>query len=404
MSTNDQSFPTVDVVIPARNEARLLGECLDSLAAQSYPAELVRVIVVDDGSTDTTAEIARSKGATVVHGEKRGAGAARNAGMAQGNGELVAFLDAHCTADPEWLRLLAERFSSPGIGGCQAAIEHRASNRKIQRYIETSGAFTAERIVEATISGRKHLFPWILSGCSMYRRSAVEQAGGFNETLPACEDVDLSWRVLLLGYELTHEPKAACIHIDGNSWHRFLQKNYSYGKGAALLAHMYRAHGASEKYRSSRLWTLSLERFLAAAYYDAGFRSQRLRFRLGLDHATRVAVQQTAEQFRPAFAWTEGLALQISRDAVYWSYGELETAIVHIPTHRRLVMEGIAGFIWRRLAGGASREQIIAGMMQIYSIDQATAAQDLDDFVSDATEAGVLIRHPAVARILALTP
>ena len=398
------AFPCVDVVIAARNEARRLDQCLESLAAQSYPAELVRIIVVDDGSTDATAEIARKHGVTVVIGKKKGAGAARNAGMAQGNSELVAFLDAHCCVDRDWLRLLADRFSAPGIGGCQAAIEHRANHRKIQRYIETSGAFTAERIVEATISGRKHLFPWILSGCSMYRRQAVEQAGGFNETLPACEDVDLSWRVLLLGFELTHEPKAACVHFDDNSWHGFLRKNYSYGKGAALLAHMYRAHGASEKYRSSRLWTLSLERFLTAAYYDGGFRSQRLRIRLGFDHPARVEVQQTAEQFRPWFTWADGMALQISRDAVYWSYGELETAVVHVPSHRRLVMEGIAGFIWRRMAEGNSREEVIQGMVQTYNIDPDTAAKDLDDYVADASDAGILVRHQAAAPTLALTP
>jgi glycosyltransferase involved in cell wall biosynthesis len=394
------SPPTVAVVIAARNEARLLGQCLASLAAQSYPPELFRVVVVDDGSTDATAEIARTHGAAVVPGKKKGPGAARNAGMAEGSSELVAFLDAHCRVEPEWLQLLADRFSSPGIGGCQAAIEHRANNRKIQRYIESSGTFTAERIVEATISGRKHLYPWILSGCSMYRRRAVEQAGGFSETLPACEDVDLSWRVLLLGYELTHEPQAACIHFDNNSWHGFLRKNYSYGKGAALLAHMYRRHGASEKYRASRLWTLSPERFLTAAYYDAGFRWQRFRIRLGLDHPERIAVRPTAEQFRPWFAWNPGTALQISRDAVYWSYGELETAVVHVPNRRRLVMEGIAGFIWRSLAEGNSREEVIANMARIYEIDAPTAARDLDEFVADAIKAGILIRQEAGVPLL----
>ena len=397
-------LPTVDVVIAARNEARFLGQCLESLAAQSYPAELVRIILVDDGSTDATAEIARSHGVTVVPGKKKGPGAARNTGMAQGNAELVVFIDAHCQADPDWLRLLAERFSSEGIGGCQAAIEHRASSKKIQRYIETSGAFTPERIVEATISGKKHLFPWILSGCSMYRRRAVEQAGGFNENLPSCEDVDLSWRVLLLGYELTHEPRAACIHFDANSWHRFLRKNYTYGRGAAQLAYMYRRHGASKKYRSSLVWTLAPERFLAGAYYDAGFRWQRLRIQLGLDHPTRVAVLPTAEQFRPQFAWAPGLLLQITRDAVYWSYGDNETAVVHLPSHRRLVMEGIAGFIWRSLSEGKSREALIASLVESFQIDAATAASDLEEFISDAMRAGVLAQHQTVAPVLALAP
>ena len=81
----------------------------------------------------------------------------------------------------------------------------------------------------------------------MFRRSAVEAAGLFEEALQACEDVDLAWRIFLLGYQLGYEPQAEVVHYDLNTWHRFVRKGAVYGAGAASLALAYGAHGASNK-------------------------------------------------------------------------------------------------------------------------------------------------------------
>ena len=94
-----QSAPGITVVIPAHNAGEHLGRALESVLAQTRPAD--EILVVDDGSTDNTAEVARSYGSAVtyLYQDQRGAGAARNRGIEAATGDWVAFLDA----DDEWL-------------------------------------------------------------------------------------------------------------------------------------------------------------------------------------------------------------------------------------------------------------------------------------------------------------
>src|SRR5689334_10966254 len=121
----DRTVPTIDVIIPALNEARYLGACLESIAAQRYPLDAVTVFVVDNGSTDATVAIAeafktKNLRVRVLHQERRGPAASRNVAIREGRGELLALLDGHCIVEPDWLAALAGRFAQPQIGGCQA--------------------------------------------------------------------------------------------------------------------------------------------------------------------------------------------------------------------------------------------------------------------------------------------
>jgi glycosyltransferase involved in cell wall biosynthesis len=93
----------VSVVVPARDAAATIGETLDALTRQQGELEY-EVVVVDNGSRDETAAIARDAGATVVERERgEGPGAARNAGAARAEGEVLAFTDADCVPSPGWL-------------------------------------------------------------------------------------------------------------------------------------------------------------------------------------------------------------------------------------------------------------------------------------------------------------
>jgi glycosyltransferase involved in cell wall biosynthesis len=103
----------VSVIVPAHNEERWIGDCLDSLARQSYPD--LEVIVVDDSSTDRTGEIARASGVKVLRVKRAGAGGARNAGARIATGEILAFLDADEIFDPDFLERLVEPFADPEV-------------------------------------------------------------------------------------------------------------------------------------------------------------------------------------------------------------------------------------------------------------------------------------------------
>ncbi len=105
--------PSVSVIIPAHNEERWIGECLDSLARQTYSDH--EVVVVDDSSSDRTGEIARAKGARVIRVEAAGDGGARDAGAEICSGEILVFLDADEMFDPDFLELLLEPFADPDV-------------------------------------------------------------------------------------------------------------------------------------------------------------------------------------------------------------------------------------------------------------------------------------------------
>src|SRR5690606_12115715 len=102
------SWPRVSVVVCSRNGERTLRECLDGILALDYPD--FEVILVDDGSTDRTAEIGRDAGVRVVSAGGRGLGHARNVGLEAATGEIIAYIDDDAYPDPHWLRYLAGVF------------------------------------------------------------------------------------------------------------------------------------------------------------------------------------------------------------------------------------------------------------------------------------------------------
>ena len=90
------------VIVPAHNAAQTIEECIEALLKQSVPREKYEVIIVDDGSTDGTATLARSYGVRVLTQPHRGPAAARNAGAGQATGEVLLFTDADCAPTRTW--------------------------------------------------------------------------------------------------------------------------------------------------------------------------------------------------------------------------------------------------------------------------------------------------------------
>jgi glycosyltransferase involved in cell wall biosynthesis len=399
----DREVPTIDVIIPALNEARYLGACLESIAAQRYPLEAVTVFVVDNGSTDTTVAIAEGFKTNnlrirVLRQERRGPAASRNTAIREGRGELLALLDGHCIVEPQWLSALAERFTLPQLGGCQATTVSRATSPRVQRYLDSSGELSNERILDDTVLGKRNLYPWILSGNSMYRRAAIEPLGGFDEGLRACEDVDLAWRVVLTGYQLAHEPKAVAVHYDTNSWWRFVRKGLGYGAGAAELARRYEPHGAKNKFAPAALLSASIDRSLSSLFYTVGYRVKATRMRLGMDRApSEHASTAVAQQFRPWFGWTSNDSMRISDRTVYWfrEGSTPESVVVHVPSRTRLVLDGVGNDIWRELAAAHSRDETAEAISSCYGISSVTARADIDDFVEELIDGAFVERRPA---------
>lgn len=113
LQDSDEGRPAVSVIVPAHDEERWIGECLDSLRRQTYPD--FEVVVVDDGSSDRTGAIARRSDATVIRTDQRGAGAAKNAGAVVSRGRILVFLDADEMFDPDFLERLVAPLANPDV-------------------------------------------------------------------------------------------------------------------------------------------------------------------------------------------------------------------------------------------------------------------------------------------------
>jgi O-antigen biosynthesis protein len=220
-------WPRVSVIVCTHNGARTLPQCLDAVQGLSYPN--FELIVVDDGSSDGSADIARLRGATLIEIEHRGLSGARNAGIERADGEIVAFLDDDAFPDPDWLHYLAAQLQANGHGGIGGP------------NIPPDDGLVAD-CVAAAPGGPIHVLisdreAEHVPGCNMaFRRSALEEIGGFDERFRvAGDDVDVCWRLQESGRTLGFSAGAVVMHRRRDSILRYLKQQYGYGKAEALL-------------------------------------------------------------------------------------------------------------------------------------------------------------------------
>src|SRR5579863_12370 len=235
------ALPMASVVVCAYNAAATLAACLESLKHLNYPD--YEVIVVDDGSTDATAQIAQSAGARLLKLDHRGLSAARNAGIAAADGRIVAFIDADAEADSDWLYHLVEtilrrdlaaaggqNFPPLAVTATQAAI---AAAPGLPREVR-AGDDTLDQVC----------------GCSMaLDKTRLGGAAPFDDTFrTAGDDVDFSWRLRERGLQLAYAPAAIVIHRRRPTMSAYLRQQIGYGQAEAVLARKYPNRGSAQVY------------------------------------------------------------------------------------------------------------------------------------------------------------
>lgn len=193
--------PTIAFVIPVRNDAIRLSRCLASIraAAGKVPIE---VVVADNGSTDDTPTRARTFGATVLHVPNRVVAAVRNAGVSATTAPFVAFIDADHELHPRWVDSAIRILTSTDVAAVGADYHPPADSTWVQRMYD--------RLRRHPVSDQKT--DWLPSGNVVIRRSAFTNAGGFDEALESCEDVDLCRRLRESGGQLLSAPSLYSTH------------------------------------------------------------------------------------------------------------------------------------------------------------------------------------------------
>ncbi len=184
----DREAPLVSVIIPCRDQGRYLSAAIESVAAQTYPH--VEIVVVDDGSFDNTTEVAgRYPGVRCVSHENRGLAAARNSGIRSSNGSFLLFLDADDRLTPDALEIgLRELETHPSAAF--AAGHHRLIGADGSVVADWPRRLPADDPYMALLRENFIAVP----AAVLYRRSALEEVGVFDQQLASCADFDLYLR------------------------------------------------------------------------------------------------------------------------------------------------------------------------------------------------------------------
>ena len=234
-SEQTSDWPSISVVVCTHNGAATLDECLRGLAVVDYPD--FEAIVVDDGSSDDSAEIAARHGVRLIRTEPQGLSSARNAGLSVARGEIVAYLDDDAWPDRDWLRYLALGFmrsAHAGIGGPNIPPPNEG-------LVSQSIARAPGGPIHVMLSD---LEAEHIPGCNMaFRRSALEAVGGFDSQFwVAGDDVDMCWRLQAMGWTLGFSPAAMVWHRRRRSVRAYLRQQAGYGKAEALLERKWPEH------------------------------------------------------------------------------------------------------------------------------------------------------------------
>ena len=224
-----ERYPRVSVVVCSYNAERTMEACLASLETLNYPD--YEVIVVNDGSTDRTLEIAeRFPYCRIISQENKGLSVARNVGAEAATGEIVAYTDSDCVADPDWLAYLVAKMQAAQLVACGGPNFPPPEDSLVPAAVAVSPGGPTHVLLSDDVA--EHI-----AGCNMaFRRDVLLRLGGFDPVYRAAgDDVDICWRFQDEGYTIGFSPAAVVWHFRRNTVRAYIGQQRGYGKAEALV-------------------------------------------------------------------------------------------------------------------------------------------------------------------------
>lgn len=223
--------PEYSVIVPAYQAADVIGACVRALVRQTVDRARYEIIVVDDGSTDATGDVAKAAGADrvlrIVHG---GPSTARNAGIEAAQGEIVLFTDADCEPAEDWIAQMVAPLNDPQVMGVKGTYRTRQAS-SIARLVQLEFEIRYARMAAL------ERIDFVDTYAAAYRRALLVEYGGFDTAfpIPSAEDVDLSFRLARAGHWLVFAPDAWVWHRHPATLGRYLARKARFGYWRALL-------------------------------------------------------------------------------------------------------------------------------------------------------------------------
>jgi glycosyltransferase involved in cell wall biosynthesis len=239
-------YPRISVVVCAYNAERTMAACLASLEALDYPD--YEVILVNDGATDRTLAIAERFASPlpnpppqagegrvgafcrIISQPNKGLSVARNVGAEAATGEIVAYTDSDCVADPDWLTYLVARMEAGNLAACGGPNFPPREDSLVPAAVAVSPGGPTHVLISDEVA--EHI-----AGCNMaFRRDILMALGGFDPIYRAAgDDVDICWRFQDAGHAIGFSPAAVVWHFRRNTVRAYLNQQRGYGKAEALV-------------------------------------------------------------------------------------------------------------------------------------------------------------------------
>ncbi|MFN6571205.1 glycosyltransferase [Dendronalium sp. ChiSLP03b] len=242
---NNQPFlPKVSVVVPIYNGELDLPELINCLLAQTYPNDRVEYLLVDNSSRDQTAVIiqtavqnANSQGINICYlseNKIQSSYAARNTGIRASTGEIIAFTDADCRPQPEWLYALVQAFAEPTIGFVGGTIVALPGKTIFENYAER------RKILSHKDTALHPFLPYAAGANLAIRRKTLQEIGLFRPYLTTGGDADICWRIQRQSsWQCSFAEQAVLWHRHRPSLWELRKQFRRYGRSHKYLEELY---------------------------------------------------------------------------------------------------------------------------------------------------------------------
>lgn len=204
------------VIIPAFNAEATIADCINALQQQAYDGDY-EVIVIDDGSEDGTAKIARDLGARVITTRRGRPAAARNAGIRLAAGAIVCCTDADCVPHPDWLTQITAPFRNPDVSACKGSYATH-QRELVARFVQL------EYEDKYDLLRSQESIDFIDTYSAAYRRDVLLANGGFDERFDYLEDQELSFRLAARGCRMKFQESAVVDHRHSSTLAAYMRK------------------------------------------------------------------------------------------------------------------------------------------------------------------------------------